>query len=821
LGPLGAVLSDLILQMLGFAAVVFLLAPMFWALELLYAERVVFFRPKLAFYPVSVLLVAGALSTLPAAASWPLHHGYGGILGDVVSGVCAGIFGVLNPERATLAAGILLSFSGVSALTRSIGVELRDVWLAVRATVSLSDRAGSWHKNLRAEAQRLADGGFSTETSPHNDPSVRMPDMRFDAGASDEEPAPEPARRWSFGWPGRTEAPHIVAPAHSSAEFGETADLRPPTYSHDRSAVADDDGHWTPAPRGAMTSVFDNLSVLRPGSRDADAEPQTGPSSRSMAERFAPFALQKAPAPPAPNPIAKMPFMGGLARRKSSPAFKHPSVNMLKRPAGSKAGPDQSQTALRGNARLLEDVLADYGVKGEVRDIKPGPVVTLFEYEPARGTKSARVIALADDIARSMSAISVRAAVVPGRNAIGLELPNVKREPVLLREMLECDAFRSSQATLPLALGKSIGGEPVIADLARMPHLLVAGTTGSGKSVGVNAMILSLLYRHTPEDLRFLMIDPKMLELSVYNGIPHLLAPVVTEPHKAVAALNWAVSEMEERYKRMSTLAVRNIEAFNTRVRTAEKRGERLARTVQTGFDRATGEARYERQDLDLKPMPYIVVVVDEFADLMIVAGKDIEQAVQRLAQMARAAGIHLIMATQRPSVDIITGTIKANFPTRISFKVTSKIDSRTILNDQGAEQLLGQGDMLFSSGSGQMSRVHGPFVSDEEVEVVARYLREQGEPQYIDGITDGAEEGSGAPLGPASRGGNDEDLYDRAVAIVLRDRKASTSYLQRRLSIGYNKAADLIERMEREGRISPANPVGKREILSGSASAA
>jgi S-DNA-T family DNA segregation ATPase FtsK/SpoIIIE len=387
---------------------------------------------------------------------------------------------------------------------------------------------------------------------------------------------------------------------------------------------------------------------------------------------------------------------------------------------------------------------------------------------------------------------------------------------VLLREILESEAFRTSQAALPIALGKSIGGEPVVADLARMPHLLVAGTTGSGKSVGVNAMILSLIFRHAPEDCRFLMIDPKMLELSVYNGIPHLLAPVVTDPQKAVNALNWAVGEMEERYKRMAKLGVRNIEVFNNRVRNARKRGELIQRTVQTGFDRRTGEAVYEQESMALEPLPYIVVVIDELADLMIVAGKEIEAALQRLAQMARAAGIHLVMATQRPSVDVITGTIKANFPTRISFKVASKIDSRTILGDQGAEQLLGAGDMLLASGAGQATRVHGPFVADEEVEAISQFLRQQGEPRYIDGLADRITPEE-TPDGPEARGASEEDLFDRAVAVVLRDRKASTSYIQRRLAIGYNRAADLIERMEREGLISPANSVGKREILAGS----
>ena len=510
----------------------------------------------------------------------------------------------------------------------------------------------------------------------------------------------------------------------------------------------------------------------------------------------------------------KAPRFSGLGfGRAAAPAYRAPALSLLRRPTASKAAPELTQTVLRGTARLLEEVLADFSIKGEVREIKPGPVITLFELEPARGTKSSRVVALAEDIARSMSVTSARAAVVPGRNVIGIELPNVRRETVYLREILESETFRSSDAVLPLALGKSINGEPIVADLARMPHLLVAGTTGSGKSVGVNAMVLSLLYRRSPEECRLLMIDPKMLELSVYNGIPHLLTPVVTDPLKAVAALNWVVAEMEERYKRMASLAVRNIEAFNARVRQAQSRGEVLARTVHTGFDPETGQALYETQEMQSETMPYIVVVVDEFADLMIVAGKEIEMAVQRLAQMARAAGIHLIMATQRPSVDIVTGTIKANFPARISFKVASKIDSRTILNEQGAEALLGQGDMLYSLGSGQTVRAHGPFVADEEVERIADVLRRLGQPRYVEGITE-TPVGDDAGDEEASGGEGDDDLYDKAVAIVMRDRKASTSYLQRRLAIGYNRAADLVERMERDGLIGPANNVGRREIL-------
>ncbi len=479
-----------------------------------------------------------------------------------------------------------------------------------------------------------------------------------------------------------------------------------------------------------------------------------------------------------------------------------------------------SQDALEQNARLLEGVLDDFGVKGEIVNVRPGPVVALYELEPAPGIKSSRVIGLADDIARSMSAVSARVAVVQGRNAIGIELPNQRRDTVYLRELLASEDFGQSNHRLPIALGKTIGGDPVIVDLTRMPHLLVAGTTGSGKSVAINTMILSLLYRMKPERCRLIMVDPKMLELSAYDGIPHLLTPVVTDPKKAVIALKWAVREMEDRYKKMSKVGVRNIDGFNARVADAVAKGEPLTRTVQTGFDRETGEAIYESEEIPLDELPYIVVVVDEMADLMMVAGKDIEGAIQRLAQMARAAGIHLIMATQRPSVDVITGTIKANFPTRISFQVTSKIDSRTILGEQGAEQLLGQGDMLYMAGGGRISRVHGPFVSDTEVEKVVGHLKKQGAPEYLHAITedDEVEDDEEAPLpSPGSMDAEElADYYDRAVNIVLRDRKVSTSYIQRRLSVGYNKAASLVERMEKEGVVSAPNHSGKREILIG-----
>ena len=496
--------------------------------------------------------------------------------------------------------------------------------------------------------------------------------------------------------------------------------------------------------------------------------------------------------------------------------FALPELAMLAKPKPRASQFDEG--ALRQNAQLLESVLAEFGVRGTIDQIRPGPVVTLYELVPAAGVKSARVVALADDIARSMSVAACRVSVVPGRNAIGIELPNARRETVYLRDLLASSEYERSTQALPMALGENIGGEPYIADLSKMPHLLIAGTTGSGKSVGVNAMILSILYRLPPDQCRFIMIDPKMLELSVYDGIPHLLAPVVTDPKKAIVALKWTVREMEDRYRLMSKIGVRNVASYNERAKEAAAKGEHFERTVQTGFD-DSGRPIYESERIDPKPMPYLVVVIDEVADLMLVAGKDVEGAVQRLAQMARAAGIHLVMATQRPSVDVITGTIKANFPTRISFQVTSKIDSRTILGEQGAEQLLGQGDMLYMAGGGRITRLHGPFVSDGEVEAVAKFLRDQGEPQYLEDVTAGGddEDGGGEAFGDEG-GGSGDDLYDRAVAVVTRDRKASTSYVQRRLQIGYNRAASLIERMENEGVVSPANHAGKREVLVGAA---
>ena len=618
-----------------------------------------------------------------------------------------------------------------------------------------------------------------------------------------------------FGWLGagvRRPAPKAAAPSPQIAERAAKAPkprrgrpAKPARAPLSLPADPVEGGLTVVAPEGAGLASEEDAGP--PFDMDDDAPPPiAGPST-------GPQVAALRVAPPKPSDREARERQKGLDLGDQAPGFMLPELDMLSPPKPRAGGVDAE--SLKQNARMLETVLAEFGVRGQIDQIRPGPVVTLYELAPAAGVKSSRVIALADDIARSMSARACRVSVVQGRNAIGIELPNATRETVYLRSLLASPEYEKATAGLPMALGEGIGGETYIADLAKMPHLLIAGTTGSGKSVGVNAMILSILYRLPPEKCRFIMIDPKMLELSVYDGIPHLLAPVVTDPKKAIVALKWTVREMENRYRLMSKIGVRNVGGYNEKAREAIAKGEHFERTVQTGFD-DSGRPIYESEKITPEPMPYLVVVIDEVADLMMVAGKDIEGAVQRLAQMARAAGIHLVMATQRPSVDVITGTIKANFPTRISFQVTSKIDARTILGEQGAEQLLGQGDMLYMAGGGRITRLHGPFVSDQEVEDVARFLRDQGTPNYLEEVTEAPDddEGGAGPGGVDGESLSANDLYDQAVAVVTRDKKASTSYVQRRLQIGYNRAASLIERMEKEGVVSAANHAGKREIL-------
>lgn len=784
LGPFGAAISDLLLQMLGVAALAALLAPMLWGAELVVVRAVAHLRVKIFLLPIAVLMLAGGLSALPKPEGWPLRHGLGGFFGDTLLIVAAGVAGLLAPSRAPAIAGLVLFAAGVGLIAYCAGLSQRDIW-------TLMDARRRGH---------LPSGGRTSGPRPHG-PSLATdsergwsvsPTLSFNPiVAPDHRPLPDSGER--------TPA-HVRMPVEQEA--GPTVVARHVHYSEPDAAEIEDLGQEDHDPD-------DSVAILARRFAPEGVAPPEAPSlsdhdvnqSRSDPAKLSSVAE---PAAVIPRPVIKD------VQKRPGAAF--PSLTLLK------ARPENfspiAREVLTERAHQLEDVLGDFGVKGEIKDIRPGPVVTVFEFEPQRGTKSARVIGLADDIGRSMGVRTLRISIVPGRNALGIEVPNKTSETVLLREILETAQFRGTEGNLPIALGKSINGEPVVADLARMPHLLVAGTTGSGKSVGINGMILSLLYRHTPQRCRLLMIDPKMLELSVYNDIPHLLAPVVTDPMLAVGALNWAVGEMEERYKRMAKLGVRNVDGYNKRVREALASGERLERCVQTGFDPATGQAIYESETLPVEELPYIVIVVDEFADLMLVAGKEIEALVQRLAQMARAAGIHLIMATQRPSVDVITGTIKANFPSRISFKVASKIDSRTILNEQGAEQLLGHGDMLFLASSGTLQRVHGAFVTDEEVESIAKFLRTTGTPNYVHGVTEymPRDQSTGTNMGHGGSPGG--DLYTQALEIVVRDRKASTSYLQRRLSIGYNRAADLIDRLEANGVIGPQSSAGRRDVL-------
>ena len=758
LGGAGATFADLMMQSLGLAAWPAVLLLIAFGLATAIGDALQHRLQPTAFKifcaVVGVLLLSAALSALAAPAKWPLAAGLGGLWGDGVTGLSAQGLGALHiPAGRWIAGGLFLIFA-LWGLGYAVGLRLRD----------FTDTAG-WaaEKNAARRAERA------------------------------ERPA-KPARVVAEAAPAAAAAPRRPRRVHEQAQTA-------PVAAPEAQGVEADDN-----PYAADPYADDEPAAYAPPWEDAAPAPVAPPSARPSKAAEPRVAAVKAPKPRTDADQVTFDFEPGEG-------FDLPSLGILAKP-GQRVG-SVDEESLKQNAKMLEGVLQEFGVRGVIDQIRPGPVVTLYELVPAPGVKHGRVVALADDIARSMSARACRISVVQGRNAIGIELPNAKRETVYLRDLLASGEYDKKSHLLPLALGETIGGEPYVADLARMPHLLIAGTTGSGKSVGVNAMILSILFRHTPAECRFIMIDPKMLELSVYDGIPHLLAPVVTDPKKAVVALKWTVREMEDRYRRMSKLGVRNVASYNERAREAQEKGEHFERTVQTGFDEQ-GRPVYESEKIRPEPMPYLVVVMDEMADLMLVAGKDVEGAVQRLAQMARAAGIHLIMATQRPSVDVITGTIKANFPTRISFQVTSKIDSRTILGEQGGEQLLGQGDMLYMAGGGRITRLHGPFVTDQEVEEVCKHLRLQAEPDYLDLITDEPDGDGDGAMGGDGDGMSGDDLYDRAVAVVTRDRKASTSYIQRRLQIGYNRAATLIERMEQEGVVSPANHAGKRDILAG-----
>jgi len=789
----GAVLSDISMQFFGLAALVAVLAPVVWGWGLVNRQNPGAWPLRLLSWVGATILSAGLLSFIAPPPTWPLATGLGGLVGSGFLALAQMVIGGLPSGGASALFASLLLAPALALIWLATAKRPRDIPPADNRQAGAPDnyRSGFFdilfgavlHFALSAKtAWRRARDAARQRRSEEDNHHWRRHAIEPAVDAEKEFTRREPLFA-DQSPPARAQPDHQF----SSGEFEDY----PP---------GDDRSPYEPDPGGSDDHLA-RLSIERGGPPPSFLATPRSPGQRRVS----------APAPQVKQGarLARE-AQGSLLERDDG--FLLPELSLLAPPAAESRSKEHLPAELEAKARQLEGVLDDFGVRGDIINVRPGPVVTLYELEPAPGIKSSRVISLADDIARSMSAVSARVAVVPGRNAIGIELPNHNRETVFLREMLASRDFEKVNGKLPICLGKTIGGEPVIADLSRMPHLLIAGTTGSGKSVAINTMILSLLYRMTPQQCRLIMIDPKMLELSVYDGIPHLLSPVVTDPGKAVTALKWAVREMEDRYRKMSRIGVRNIDGFNARVAKASAKGETITRTVQTGFSRETGEAVYESESFDLEPLPFIVVIVDEMADLMMVAGKDIEGAIQRLAQMARAAGIHLIMATQRPSVDVITGTIKANFPTRISFQVTSKIDSRTILGEQGAEQLLGMGDMLYMAGGGRLKRLHGPFVADAEVEDVVAHLKLQGAPDYLHSITVEDEE-----CDPGSNLSNSGDeLYDKALNIVLNDQKASTSYIQRRLSIGYNRAATLIERLENEGVISAANHAGKREVLVG-----
>ncbi|MGN6283553.1 MAG: DNA translocase FtsK [Afipia sp.] len=748
----GAIGSDLLMQILGLGAIMLVLPVAVWGWRLLTHRHFDREAMRIACWILCAAIASGFASCWPHGGSWPLPTGLGGVVGDAIVRVPAVVFGPGVIYRLLL--GIILFAAMILTFAIASGMGSKEK-IVDHDLASIDDEDEDFSEEDDSDRRSVSLGFLVHAAMSAKARLGRMLTALFKLAVGRSESSRTAAFERTEPTLGGRKSPSLVP--QSDAGFDEEE------YEDGEEEYEEED-------------------------EEEEEEEEPAPRKRAAA---------RAPA------------------RKSSGAFTLPPLSVLAAPKASDRM-TLSKDELEENSRTLEGVLQDFGVRGEITKANPGPVVTLYELEPAPGIKSSRVIGLADDIARSMSALSARVAVVPGRNAIGIELPNQHREKVYLRELLAAKEGAESTAKLPLCLGKTIGGAPVIVDLARMPHLLIAGTTGSGKSVAINTMILSLVYRLRPDQCRLIMVDPKMLELSVYDGIPHLLTPVVTDPKKAVVALKWAVREMEQRYKNMAKLGVRNIDGYNVRVAEAKAKGEELTRTIHTGFDKETGKAIYEEEKLELEPLPYIVIIVDEMADLMMVAGKEIEGTVQRLAQMARAAGLHVILATQRPSVDVITGTIKANFPTRISFQVTSKIDSRTILGEMGAEQLLGQGDMLYMAGGGRISRVHGPFVSDDEVEKIVRHLKTQGQPEYLEAVTAEEEtEEDGAVFDSTAMGGGGEgDLFAQAVAIVKRDRKASTSYIQRRLQIGYNRAATLMERMEEEGIVGQPNHAGKREIL-------
>ena len=822
LGFYGAVISDLTIQLIGVASIVFILPLVFWGWSFLTGQPKVFTIHRILFWILGTFCAAAATSTLPVPDTWPLPSKLGGVIGSGLVTFSDALTASLTVGQQTI---IGLFGFGIPAI------------ILFALSVGLVGKLFSWRRNSKIVQQEAdsANTPFQDELGFGIEDEKEYPFSAY-AGAvahwyymakgflvrifipsalRKKRPDPEKITviakllqkfRSKQDGDGLEEFYQDAPTTTSEVQF----DINNNQFDSNESIDLAENGEF--ANGDGQTNEFSN-----PDQVDSDQNitgklgvtpTKVGFFNRAKKNRVVPPNQPPKPSERAINEAQPSFF-------PTTKEYELPPLHLLSEPEVPAKDSKLSQDALELNARNLEGVLDDFSIRGEILKVRPGPVVTLYELEPAPGIKSSRVIGLSEDIARSMSANSARVAVIPGKNAIGIELPNQNRETVYFRELVGSKDFEKSKAKLAMALGKKINGETVIADLARMPHLLVAGTTGSGKSVSINTMILSFLYRLSPEEVKLIMIDPKMLELSIYEGIPHLLTPVVTDPKKAVVALKWTVREMEERYRKMSKVGVRNIDGFNSRVKQAQKKGENITRTVQTGFDQDTGQAIYEKEHLELSPLPYIVVVVDEMADLMMVAGKEIEGAIQRLAQMARAAGIHIIMATQRPSVDVITGTIKANFPTRISFQVTTKIDSRTILGEQGAEQLLGMGDMLYMAGGGRIQRVHAPFVTDDEIATIVEHLKSQGTPKYLEQITQDAEDSAKEE----SLEGNDSDsdggdMYEEAVAIVLRDRKASTSYLQRRLSIGYNRAATLIERMEDENIVSPAGNAGKREIL-------